>query len=190
MCTGSDQVAAPLAAALTRYAARHDLAAAAAAEPETVQAPSGPDRERLAAGFVGAECLSVDPAGRAAYHALAADERARLHDRRAAELLARQELSLRLGAIPYHLERGSDPHGAGVDALKFAIDHCSLMGFYAATVDLTRRLRPLVDWSRSKLCHLATARQALALIMVGESGRRRIALRRGPALHHRAARCT
>lgn len=166
VCTGSEQVAEPLAAALGNYAERQDLPTAA--HPESVQAPSGPDRERLAARFVGTECLAVDPAGRAAYAGLDPAARARLHDRRATELLDRQEVSLRLGAVPYHLERGSDPTGAGVDALQFAIDHCSLMGFYAATVDLSRRLRPLVDWSRSKLCHLATARQALALIMIGQ----------------------
>ncbi|HST50274.1 tetratricopeptide repeat protein [Jatrophihabitans sp.] len=172
VCTGAEQVAEPLATALGRYAVRHDVPATVESErpaPDPVTAPvAGPDRERLATGYVGTECLADDPAGRAAYLALDPAERARLHDRRAAELLERQELSLRLGAIPYHLERGSDPHGAGVDALKFAIDHCSLMGFYAATVDLTRRLRPLVDWSRSKLAHLATARLALALIMVGQ----------------------
>ncbi len=81
----------------------------------------------------------------AAYHRLPDDERARLHDRRAAELAARAEETSRLGAIPFHLEHGTDPRGAGADALLHAVNHMVDMGFYHATIELAARGLALVD---------------------------------------------
>nr|BFE82250.1 hypothetical protein GCM10020093_048510 [Planobispora longispora] len=57
------------------------------------------------------ECL--DERSRAAYEAAGEMERARLHDLRAAELEATGEFALRLGAVPFHRERGTDPRGRG-----------------------------------------------------------------------------
>ncbi len=57
----------------------------------------------------------------------------------------RGEPSLALGAIPFHLERGCDPHGAGVRALYAAQDHCLVAGFYTAVVEYGYRGKDLVD---------------------------------------------
>jgi tetratricopeptide (TPR) repeat protein len=164
VCTGDAELDQELAAALGRYSLRQE--ATATAGPADAVAAGRPAAE-LAARYVASECLSELPGLRSAYDGLAADQRAALHDARAEELEALGEFSLRLGAIPFHRERGSDPRGAGVEALRFGIDHCSVMGFYHATVDFAVRARPLVDWSEFKLCHLVTARMALALIMTG-----------------------
>lgn len=162
--TADDSLEQSLAAALERYASRHQVRPAPAAQ-SAADVPAVLDG--LASRYVQADCISDDPALLAAYRALDPADRARLHDHRAAELEALDELSLRLGAIPFHREHGSDPRGAGLEALRYAIDHCSLMGFYHATAELTGRARPLVDWSQPKLCHLVTARMALSLIMIG-----------------------
>ncbi|MEO9238476.1 MAG: tetratricopeptide repeat protein, partial [Jatrophihabitantaceae bacterium] len=159
--TGNGELDQPLAAALRRFASRQVAAAC-----ELVGADADQPVAELAADYVAGECLSEDPVLRSAYHDLDPDERALLHDRRADEL-AHGEFSLQLGAIAFHREHGSDPRDAGIDALRFGIDHCSVMGYYHATIDLAERARPLVDWSRFKLCHLVTARKALALIMIG-----------------------
>ncbi|MFN8074519.1 MAG: tetratricopeptide repeat protein [Kineosporiaceae bacterium] len=89
------------------------------------------------------------------------------HDGRAQALLRRAdagEEGLRLGAIPYHLERGGDPAGAGVAALQHAIEHCVLEGFYEAVIDLGERLMPLLDWDeRTEEAWLVTAKVTTAL---------------------------
>lgn len=158
VCTGEGELDQDLATALGRYSARHDAPVA--------ESLAGTGTGDLAAEYVAGECLSEQPALRSAYESLDADRRAALHDARADELEALGEFSLRLGAIPFHRERGSDAARA-VETLRFGIDHCSVMGFYHATVDFAVRARPLVDWSQHKLCHLVTARMALALIMTG-----------------------
>lgn len=101
---------------------------------------------RYAADFVRGDGVSDDPALIAAYQALDPAERTHLHDRRAEELLAGQQLSYTLGAIPYHRENGSDPTRAGAAAMRSALDYCINMGFYDATVDLGIRGRAIVDW--------------------------------------------
>lgn len=162
VCTGQDELDQSLAAALRRYCVRQDAPAAVA--PVDATAANRPAIE-LAARYVAGECLSEQPAARLAYEGLDPDQRAALHVARADELEAAGEFSLRLGAIPFHRQRAGDPRA--VEALRFGIDHCSVMGFYHATVDFAVRARPLVDWSQPKLCHLVTARMALALIMTG-----------------------
>jgi len=162
VCTGQAELDPGLATALERYCLRQD-APATAGPVDTTSA--GRPAVELAARYVASECLSEQPAQRDAYQDLDADQRAALHDARADELEALDEFSLRLGAIPFHREHGSGSRA--VEALRFGIDHCSVMGFYHATVDFAVRARPLVDWSQFKLCHLVTARMALALIMTG-----------------------
>ncbi|HEX5119686.1 MAG TPA: tetratricopeptide repeat protein [Pseudonocardiaceae bacterium] len=61
------------------------------------------------------------------------------------QLATLDETSLRLGAIPWHRERGSDPAGAGAHALRDALDYCIDMGFYDATVELGTRGKALID---------------------------------------------
>jgi tetratricopeptide (TPR) repeat protein len=99
----------------------------------------------LAWKFVRSDGTADDPAVISAYEALDPGERAQLHDRRAAELHAGDEQLVRLGALPYHLEHGSDPAGAGVRALRAAHDYCVCIGFYEATADFGQRGLALVD---------------------------------------------
>jgi len=171
--TGSAEPLPVLAEALSQYADHH-RADHHRADPQRAgqvedAEPSAGSTEQLAAAYVGTECLASNAEWLRAYDALPDEDRARLHDERADQLAGLGELSLRLGAIPFHRLRGSDPHGAGAAALEFAIEHCSVMGFYPATIELTALARPVVDWDRPKLNHLVTARRALALIMTGRA---------------------
>ncbi|MDH6574488.1 tetratricopeptide repeat protein [Kitasatospora sp. MAP5-34] len=95
--------------------------------------------------YVSTDGTSDLPALLDAYADLDPAARAALHDRRAAELTALDQQSLRLGAIPYHLEHGSDPAGAGVKALYAAQDYCVCIGFYQATVGYGQRGLALID---------------------------------------------
>ncbi|HEX5494996.1 MAG TPA: hypothetical protein VFX70_10525, partial [Mycobacteriales bacterium] len=124
-----------LTVALDRYTVRHDGERAPLGQAAE---PAGDDRE-LAVGYLATDCTGDDPAQRAAYQRLDPAERARLHDQRAEDLETRDEVSLRLGAIPFHREHGTDPSGVGVHALRFALDYCIDMGFYEATVELGTR---------------------------------------------------
>lgn len=141
-----------LADALVRFTGPSDPERTAPAGPDAApgvrpEAVGDADDRKLAAAYVATECTGDDPAGRAAYHRLDQTDGARLHDRRAEELEARGELSLRLGAIPFHREHGSDPSGVGAETLRFALDYCIDMGFYEATVDYGQRGRAIVDWA-------------------------------------------
>ena len=130
--------------------------------------------------FVRADGVSDDPAARAAYEALDPAARAALHDQRAAELLARNEDSLLLGAIPYHREHGSDPEGAGAQAIRYAMDHCIDMGYYHATVELCVRGRALVDWAaQTELWWAYTTKMTTSLAALGRA-------EEAEALYHQA----
>ncbi|MFC6084924.1 tetratricopeptide repeat protein [Sphaerisporangium aureirubrum] len=106
-----------------------------------ITAESSPwgDPEDLAERYVTSDGTLDDPRAAAAYHALPAAERARLHDRRADELAATGDPSWALGAIPYHREHGGDPCGAGAEAVLAALTHCVAEGFLDAAADLARR---------------------------------------------------
>ncbi|WP_333768271.1 tetratricopeptide repeat protein [Streptomyces sp. IBSBF 2435] len=95
--------------------------------------------------YVSGECLAEGPAARAAYDALEPAERAALHDRRAAELRQGGDFSHGLGAIPYHLERGTDPAGAALPVLLAAADHCLVNGYYDAVVEYGSRAFAMLD---------------------------------------------
>ncbi|MFR9797284.1 tetratricopeptide repeat protein [Streptomyces sp. MS06] len=125
----------------TEVAVRPDDSAPAA------DAGDGGDEEQ-ARRWVEADGLLDGPDGEAArraYRSLPDADRAALHDRRAARLREAEEFSLALGALPYHLERGSDPVAEAVPALWTASDHCLVNGFYDAVVDYGRRGQRLVD---------------------------------------------
>ena len=90
-----------------------------------------------AARFVASD--GTDRRWRPAYEALTPSAREALHDERAVQLAAHAaDEAVRLGALPYHLARGSDPHGRGVEALLAALEHCVLMGFYHRVIELGR----------------------------------------------------
>lgn len=134
--TGSDQ----LPEAPTAPAAPHLAVVEAFTGGEPGPAPEGD----LVAAYVADECLTDDPRSVAAYDAADPARRAALHDARADELEATGELTWRLGAVPYHRERGADPKITGVRALRFALDYCIDNGFYDVTVELGVRGRALV----------------------------------------------
>ncbi|MEU7581400.1 tetratricopeptide repeat protein [Streptomyces sp. NPDC041068] len=131
--TELDASAAELAGALRRYALR-----VPPTPPELI-----PPRKRtaLARTFVARDGVSDDPGEQTAYEETAPDVRARLHDDRAAELhslVDKGEFSLGLGALPYHLEHGSDPAKAA-PVLLAAAEHALNLGAYHALLDVARR---------------------------------------------------
>jgi hypothetical protein len=132
---------APLGQALDRFARRIEA-------PVTTTPGRVVDRRRSddARRYVWSDGTSDQLELRAAYVSTAPDVRAGLHDERAGELEATGEPTLRLGAVPYHLERGSDPHGAGADALAWAAAYCTRLGYYHAARELGYRAAALLDW--------------------------------------------
>jgi tetratricopeptide (TPR) repeat protein len=145
--TGTDPVVDPLgevdvslATCLARHTQRVELADGAS----TAISASGAV-EVLARSYVDGDCTSDDPSLITAYRDCPDTTRRTLHDARAAALGQRPELSLRLGAIPYHAEHGSDPAGAGRDALRKALDHCRNIGLYQAAADLGYRGAAVTD---------------------------------------------
>ncbi|MDP9862352.1 MULTISPECIES: tetratricopeptide repeat protein [Streptosporangium] len=138
--TGPDPVADPpgeIAVSLARVLAAH---AEPVDCPATTGSPAGDARD-----YVDSDGTSDEPELLAAYRRLAPEERARLHDERAALLAGRGEFSLLLGAVPYHAEHGGDPRGAGLAAMRQALQHCKDIGLYQAAVELGQRARAIVD---------------------------------------------
>ena len=110
----------------------------------------------------------TDSRWRAAYDALGPGARAALHDARAEVVEASGDDAALLGAIPYHRLHGSDPHGAGVSALLAAVEHCVLMGFYDAVVELGATALELLSWDeRAEDCWLVVAKLATAYTALG-----------------------
>lgn len=160
LCGAAEPIHEELLAGLDRYATRHEVV------PAPPLAISGGDVE-LAARYVADDCTSDVAALVEAYQRLGVAERAALHDARAAEL-ATGDWSLRLGAIPFHLERGSDPATTGGEALREALDYCVDMGFYEATVDFGHRGRAIVDWAaREDLWWTYTTKMTTSLAALG-----------------------
>ncbi|WP_320068268.1 tetratricopeptide repeat protein [Micromonospora sp. RTGN7] len=151
-----------LTAALDRYADRL---------PELNRvAPAERGREELLRAYVDADGTSADPAESAAYRRAAPRVRAVLHDARAALLRERNEWSLELGAIPWHLERGSDPAGAGAEALYEAARHCGAMGYYHAVIDYGTRGRAIVDPdTQMERFWLLSTRASSAMVVLGRT---------------------
>ena len=104
------------------------------------------DEPALASHYIDSDGTDADPAEHAAYLHLPSADRQALHDLRRRALEAVGEPSLRLGAIAWHAENGSDPAGAGADALRHALDHCMDLGFYHAVLDYGARGRALVTY--------------------------------------------
>ncbi|MEW1863798.1 tetratricopeptide repeat protein [Streptomyces sp. NPDC088194] len=115
----------------------------AAARP----AAAAPTPDELARAYAESDGVADDPATVAAYEALDPASRAALHDARAAVLAPMTEAqpSLRLGALAYHLERGSDRGTAGVEALRWAQTRCKYLGLYGTAVEYGERGLLLVE---------------------------------------------
>lgn len=135
-----DRLSDGLVAALRKHAVRID------ADPVPAEAqPSAPRTdEELLRAFVDADGASRDEAEHAAYQAADPAVRAALHDARAAWLRAHGDWSHGLGAIPYHLEHGSDPRSAG-PALLAACNYGISMGYYHCVLELSARGVALTD---------------------------------------------
>lgn len=151
-----------LASALERYA-----------EPVEVTRCDTPLWSELvdaAAAYVNSDGTADHPRVYAGYLALPPGRRAQLHEDRAAELVATGEGSLWLGALPYHLERGTDPAGNGVRVLTEAMQRCVDLGFYHAAVDFGGRLRALLDpRAQAQRWWSGTATMATALTALGRT---------------------
>ncbi|WP_311932365.1 tetratricopeptide repeat protein [Microbispora sp. H11081] len=142
--------------------------------------------------YIASDGTSDDPRAYEAYLSLPPEERARRHDRRAAELRADDAaVEHALGAVPYHLEHGGDPDAAA-RALWAAVDHCVTEGFLHAVVELGSRGLRLVE-PGSELWWRFTQRTATALAGLGRRAQaqelydqaRRVSV--DPAVHAAAA---
>lgn len=120
----------------------------AASRTQGLKTPAASEDE-LAQLFIDGECASPDPTLRDAYAALSDAERARRHSDRARRLAELGEPTLRIGAIPFHLEHGTDPAGAGVKSLTEALNQCFNLGFYEAALDFALRGRELTRGAES-----------------------------------------
>ncbi|HEY5197594.1 MAG TPA: tetratricopeptide repeat protein [Solirubrobacteraceae bacterium] len=158
---GQTPLPADLQATLRRSAQHVDAPAPAPADDHRTPA-------ELTSDYVLADGTSDDPAEISAYEAAGHELRGRLHDERAAALDAEADQGLRLGAIPYHRERGTDPTGAGRHALRAALEICLAAGYSAAIVDFGMRGRVLCDpvIHQQDYCHF-TAKAASALVPLG-----------------------
>jgi tetratricopeptide (TPR) repeat protein len=99
----------------------------------------------LAQVFIDSDGTDPDPALQQAYAGLPPGERARRHTARADELIARQEPTLLLGAVPYHVEHGVDPTGTGAETIYQGVIRCLQLGFYEAALHLALRGRRLTQ---------------------------------------------
>lgn len=143
-----------------------DLARALAEHADLVEAAAAPAIELSAADwavlYVSSDGTTDQPAALASYQQLPAERRRELHDARAAELAADASWGTKVAALPFHAERGSDPAGAGVDALLQAAEYCTGIGLSALVVQLCERGRALADPEGDfvkyrKLSHLMVA---------------------------------
>jgi tetratricopeptide (TPR) repeat protein len=197
ICSGADELDDPaLAAALTTQAA-YTMAGAGGGPSVGGPADRARGTARQAREYVWSDGTADDPALVGAYQALEPGEQARLHEQRAADLAGRDEPSLRLGAILYHLARGVDPAGSGARALQWAQDHCVCMGFYRAAAEYGRLGLELVNPQTQKdLWWRFTVEQGLALSILGRThealclyDQARL-VSRDPAVHMQAAYST
>ncbi|MDH6108366.1 tetratricopeptide (TPR) repeat protein [Kitasatospora sp. MAP12-15] len=156
------------------------LAQALAGHTDRVASPRQAPAERteptadadLAQLFVDSDGTSGDPELRAAYAELPADERARRHSERAARLAALDEPAVKLGALLYHLEHGTDPAGVGGEAFIEAADVCFDGGFYEAALEISLRGRLLFGAERPRHYWNLTAKvgACLSYLRRGEKG--------------------
>ncbi len=168
ICSGTDELPDP---ELTSVLGSRAETVAIVTDSRGLAAGAG-DNSDAAWAYVAADCTSDDARLQRAYERLAPPDRARLHDRRAAELADRDEQTLGLGAIPYHLEHGTDPGGAGAEALYSAQDYCVCLGFYQAVVDYGYRGLDLIDWKdQEDLWWMFTIELTLALSVLSRTTR-------------------
>ena len=113
------------------------------------QADGSPDPAQR---YIDADGTSADRAERTAYQELTDAGRRARHTERAHLLIALAQPGPRLGAIPYHLERGEDP-GEAVPWLIEGLDQAHREGFYEAALDFGVRARALLQQSPDARTH-------------------------------------
>ncbi|GAA2066077.1 hypothetical protein GCM10009839_92230 [Catenulispora yoronensis] len=126
------------------------LAVALADHTDWEYAPATPEPgprtpAELAAEYIQLDGTCDDPAVHEAYLALDPEDRAALHDKRADELDAGAGWGVRVAALVFHRERGTDPHGLGLAAVEDAAEYLTVMGFQHAAADMCERGRALTD---------------------------------------------
>lgn len=134
------------------------LVTALAEHANRVTAPAMPDvpgrsATELAAEYVRLDGTCDDPAALEAYQGLDPDYRAALHDVRAAAIEPNATWGVRVAALPYHRERGTDPRGKGLEAVRAAAEYLTVMGFQHAAADMAGRGRALTDPERDPVTY-------------------------------------
>ncbi len=161
IATQTDHLDTELRTALTTHAHQHP------ADPRA-QERTGRTEKELARAYIWSDGTSGNPAEKAAWEHLEPATRQHLHDQRATELDHAGDWSLRLGALPYHREHGSDML-AGLAALREALDHCLFRGFYQAVVDYGLRGQAVGDHSVGMDYWYLLGRTAVAHAALGQS---------------------
>ncbi len=180
VCTGTDEVPDDELMSILRSHAEISTVTAATATTAPASTPTATPAATstttpagdadLAWAYVLGDGTSDDEEQIGAYDGLDSADRIEMHDRRAAQLAALDQQSLRLGAIPYHLERGSDPAGAGAEALYAAQDYCLCLGLYPAVVDYGYRGLDVIDWKgQEDLWWMFTIELTLALSILSRT---------------------
>jgi tetratricopeptide (TPR) repeat protein len=146
--TPAEEMDEPLHSALRSHATIRRAARAHSGNPDDadrrVLALSSPRRRTLARRYVESDCTSEDPCVRRAYELSDADLRGELHGTRLARLHALgapPASSFALGSIPFHAERAATPV---VEPLVRAAAQCMRLGYYDASLDLSRRANRLI----------------------------------------------
>ncbi|MEU6256938.1 tetratricopeptide repeat protein [Streptomyces sp. NPDC047043] len=135
----------------------------------TTTARASVDQAQLLSAYITSDGTSDDPRALAAYEAADPGLRARLHDERAALLLREGDWSLRLGAVPYHLERGTDPAGAGGEALHEAVYYTAGLGLWHAVLDYGDRARAIIDPEQAERYWDFSGKMSSALALLGRT---------------------
>ena len=120
----------------------------------------------LVAAYVENDCTSDDPRTLSAYQQADAHVLQKLHDHRADQLEQGADWSLRIGALLYHREHGSD-RAAARTALLEALKHCVETGFSAAVIDLGERGRAVTDPAEQSYFWEFTQQAAAACVSIG-----------------------
>lgn len=100
--------------------------------------------DELVRAYIESDGTSDDDAELTAYQNADLATRAALHDARADLLTRDGDWGLRLGAIPYHREHGTD-RAAATEAFLTAAYHCRRHGYYDALHDFASRGAAVVD---------------------------------------------
>ncbi|HEU4965634.1 MAG TPA: tetratricopeptide repeat protein [Bacilli bacterium] len=168
--TGTEIMEPSLVEALERYAVKVEAPALAPVAGKPVTEMSSEERLVLARRYAESNGTSDVSEEIGAYNSLEEKQRQALHDEVADRLVATEEITWQLGAVPWHRERGSSEEKA-IKALRAGLDYCIDMGYYLATIDFGDRGRPYVDWSEKHLTDIwaFTTKRTTSLAALGRT---------------------